>query len=165
MIDHLPGDEAGKAAGEIEYLYVAGVAYLLFLLSVTPCFCVSLIDLAAEWQAASRGDATDPAQHVAMASMALVAAGLACVCFLFATVVSLHVLWRGSRGQRLRIAAWYGGVAVILTVETLGPKGADFAARFDFSLYQTLLMLPPLVLPVAWLWRDRWHYVSNSLIP
>ncbi len=144
-----------------EYLHAAGVAYVLYFLSVAPFLYVSLVDLAAEWQAASRDESTDYGQHVAMGFLAAEAALPACAFFLMAAAASLYVLWRGSRGQRLRIASWYGALIVILMLGVFGPHSPQFPVRVYFSLYETLLMAPLLILPVFWLWRVRRHYIPS----
>ncbi len=140
------------------YMHAGGVAYLLYLCSVAPVFCVSLLDLKTEWEAALRADSTDPVQHVAAAQIAVAAALIAMIFFLMAAAASLYVLWRGSRTQRLRIAAWYGTLFAMVALGFYGPAAGQFSVRAYFSLYQTLPELPLLVLPALWLWRDRRHY-------
>lgn len=147
------------------YVHAAGVAYVLYLLSVAPFFYLSVVDLVAEWQAASRGDSTDPAEHAAMGALAFVAAMPALVFFLLAAVGSLYVLWRGSGGQRLRVASWYGALFFILMAELFGPDNRDFSQRVYFSLYEILLQAPLLALPALWLWRDRRYYIPSLAKP
>ncbi len=141
------------------YLHAGGVAYLLYFCSVAPVFCFSLLDLETEWEAASGADPTDPAQHVAMGQIGLAAAFVAMIFFLMAAAASLYVLWRGSRTQRLRIAAWYGTLFAMVALGIYGPAAGQFPMRVYFSLYQMLLQLPLLVLHALWLWRDRRRYV------
>jgi hypothetical protein len=148
-----------------EHLHAASVACLLYLLAVIPVFCFSLVDLAAEWQAASQGVSTDAPQHAAMGALASVVAYPAFVFFLLAAVASAYVLWRGSRGQRLRVAAWYGMLAAVLVLAAYGPHSRDFPLRVYFVLYQTLIEAPLLILPLIWLWRDRRHYLPSLRTP
>lgn len=146
-----------------EYPHIAGLSYLLYLLTLAPLFCLSVYSVKVEAEVVLQGISTDaPSDYFFVAMMAVV--GPICLVFLVASaVVSVFVWLRGGHALRRRIVWWYAVLLVILVAVIYGPQGPQFPhpSGLYLALYETLLMLPLMVLPLFWLWRDRRYYIAG----